>query len=95
MLGLEGKWMDTQENTLHTIEWTGSTYHVVSSVDDTHGNCPVTSENWNGSTFTWTYYVADTDVSVTLEATSVSGSSMYNNWWSTNGNSGTDVFTRQ
>jgi hypothetical protein len=95
MPGLAGVWVDTQENTVHTIVWTGSTYNVVSSIDDTHGNCAITSQNWNGSTLTWTYYVADTDVSVTITATSVSGNSMYNNWSSTNGNSGTDVFTRQ
>ena len=95
MPGLAGVWRDTQENTVHTIEWNGTTYHVVSSIDDTHGNCPVTAESWNGTTFSWTYYVADTDVSVTIVATSVSGNSMYNNWSSTNGNSGTDIFTRQ
>jgi hypothetical protein len=95
MAGLAGVWRDNAENTVHTIEWNGTTYHVVSSIDDEHGNCPVTSEYWNGTTFSWTYYVADTDVSVTIVATSVSGSSMYNSWSSTNGNSGTDVFTRE
>ena len=95
MRGLAGAWLDTQEGTLHTIVWTGTTYHVVSSVDDNLGNCPISSENWNGSTFTWTYEVTQNNVSVTIEATSVSGNSLNVNWTSTNGNSGTDVFTRQ
>jgi hypothetical protein len=95
MPGLAGTWRDNAENTVHTIVWTGSTYHVVSSINDDRGAYDVSDETWDGSTFTWTYYVSQTDVSVTIEATSVSGNTMYLNWWSTNGNSGTDTFTRE
>jgi hypothetical protein len=95
MTGLAGSWRDNAESTVHTIQWTGSTYHVVSTVNDTYGSYDVTSENWNGSTFTWVYYVAQNDVSVTIIATSVSGDNMYLTWSSTNGNSGTDIFTRE
>lgn len=95
MPGLAGVWRDVAEGTVHTIEWTGSTYTVVRSVNDERGTYSVTEEDWDGSTFTWTYYVPQTDVSVTIEATSVSGNIMYLNWWSSNGNSGTDTFTRE
>lgn len=95
MTGLAGTWRDEAEGTVHTIEWTGSTYKVVSSVNDERGKYDVTEQTWNGSTFTWVYYVPQTDVSVTIEATSVSGNTMYLNWWSSNGNSGTDTFTRR
>ena len=95
MPGLAGKWRDNAENTVHTIEWTGSTYNVVSTINDERGSYDVTEENWDGTTFTWAYYVEATDVTVTLQATSVSGNTMNLNWWSTNGNSGTDAFTRE
>jgi hypothetical protein len=95
MPGLAGAWRDNAENTVHTIRWTGSTYDVVSSINDDRGAYEVTEENWDGTSFTWTYYVAVNDVSVTLEATSVSGDIMNLNWWSTNGRSGSDTFTRE
>jgi hypothetical protein len=95
MTGLAGKWRDNAEATVHTIQWNGSTYHVVSSIDDTDGANTIVSENWDGSTFTWVYEVPGNGVQVTLQAYSVSGDNMYLNWSSSNGNSGTDVFTRE
>jgi hypothetical protein len=95
MTGLAGKWRDNAENTVHTIQWTGTTYHVASSVNDSSGAYTVASENWNGSTFTWVYEVPGNGVQVTLTATSVSGNNMNLTWSSTNGNAGTDVFTRE
>lgn len=95
MTGLAGTWRDEAEGTVHKIEWTGSTYKVVSSVNDVRGTYDVTEQTWNGSTFTWTYYVPQTEVSVTIEATSVSGNTMNLNWRSSNGNSGTDTFVRE
>jgi hypothetical protein len=98
MPGLAGTWRDAAESDEHTIQWTGSTYHVVSSVNDNGVNYDVTSENWDGSTFTWTYEVPQDDgstVSVTIQATSVDGDNLNVTWSSTNGNSGTDTFSRQ
>jgi hypothetical protein len=95
MAGLAGTWRDNAENTVHTIRWTGSTYQVVSSISDEYGNCAVSDENWDGSSFTWTYFVAQNNVSVTIQATSVSGNNLNLNWWNDVGASGTDVFTRE
>jgi len=92
MTGLAGQWYDDAEITTHTITWDGSTYHVASVTDDGQ-SLTITSENWDGSTFTWVY-VSPYDVSVTIEAVSVSGDSLDINWWSTNGNSGTDTLYR-
>jgi hypothetical protein len=95
MHGLVGVWRDTAEGTDHTIAWDGSSYHVTSSVNDDGSVNDITSEVWNGTTFTFDYYVRASGVTVTIQCTAVSGSSMYLNWSSTNGNSGTDIFTRQ
>jgi hypothetical protein len=94
MPGLEGAWRDNQEGTVHVIEWDGETYHVVSSVNDTRGVYDITFEYWDGVTFTFDYYVPPTGVTVTIQVTSVVGDVMYLDWWSANGNSGEDTFTR-
>lgn len=93
MAGLAGKWRDNYEGTIHTIEWTGSTYRIVSSINDTRGVYSILSEEWNGSTFTFIYSVPD-GADVTIECVRVRGDELDVNWWSTNGNSGEDVFTR-
>jgi len=94
MTGLAGQWEDQAEGTIHTIEWNGDTYVVTSSVNNERGAYEVSDQVWDGSTFSWTYYVAESDVYVTIQAVSVSGDEMSLNWWSTNGNSGTDTFYR-
>ena len=95
MPGLAGKWRDTADDVVHTIQWSGSTYHIVSSVSDENGKYDTSNEIWDGKTFTWTYYVSSTEVSVTIQATSVSGDSLDVNWWNDQGKSGTDTFTRE
>lgn len=94
MPGLEGTWLDTAEGTTHTISWDGENYHVLSSINDERGTYTITYENWDGSTFTFDYYVPQTDVTVTIQVISVSSISMQLNWSSTNGNSGSDTFSR-
>jgi hypothetical protein len=94
MAGLAGSWRDTAEGTTHTIAWNGSTYTITSSVNDDRGAYSIISEDWNGSTFTFVYRVPD-GADVTIECVSVSGSNLNVNWSSTNGNSGTDTFTRK
>jgi hypothetical protein len=94
MAGLAGSWRDNAEGTVHTIAWTGSTYTITSSVNDDRGAYSILSEDWNGSTFTFVYRVPD-GADVTIECVSVSGSNLNVNWSSTNGNSGTDTFTRE
>ena len=94
MPGLAGIWRDTAEGTTHTIVWDGEYYKVLSSINDERGTYDITYEYWDGSTFTFDYHVPQTDVTVTIQVISVSISSMDLNWSSTNGNSGTDTFTR-
>jgi hypothetical protein len=94
MTGLAGQWEDRLEGTIHTIEWNGTTYVVTSTVNNVRGEYAVSDQTWDGSSFTWTYYVADTDVYVTIQALSVSGGELSLNWWSSNGNSGADKFYR-
>lgn len=94
MPGLEGVWRDTVEGTTHTIDWDGENYHVLSSINDERGTYNISYEYWDGSTFSFDYFVPQTEVTVTIQITSVNSSSMNLNWSSTNGNSGTDTFTR-
>lgn len=92
MPGLAGKWYDDGEITTHNIVWDGTNYSV-SAVTDDGQNLTISSQNWDGSTFTWVY-ISPYDVSVTMQATSVSGNALTLNWWSTNGNSGVDTIYR-
>jgi hypothetical protein len=94
MSGLAGTWRDGVEGNTHTIEWDGRAYHAVSSVNDEHGAYQIAQEYWDGSAFTWTYYVPQTGVAVTIQAALVEGDILYLNWWSTNGRSGSDAFNR-
>jgi len=94
MPGLAGKWRDVYEGTVHTIVWTGTTYKVTSSVNDESGRYEILSEEWDGNTFTFVYRVPD-GADVTIECVSVRGDELDINWWSTNGNSGEDVFYRE
>ena len=94
MPGLAGKWEDPETLTVHTIEWSGDSYVVTSSVNPDRGTYDITYQNWDGSTLNWTYYVAATDVAVTIETVSVDGDTLTFNWSQTTGDSGTDVYTR-
>jgi hypothetical protein len=92
MPGLAGKWYDDAEVTTHTIVWDGTNYSV-SAVTDDGQNLTISSQNWDGSAFTWVY-ISPYDVSVTMKAVSVSGTALTVDWTSTNGNSGTDTIYR-
>jgi len=94
LLGLEGRWEDPETLTVHTIEWQSGRYVVVSCIDEDGRSFPVTEQNWDGSTLTWTYYVASSDVSVGFETTSLNGDSLNTNWWNSIGRSGTEILYR-
>jgi hypothetical protein len=91
--GLEGQWEDQYETTVHTIEWDGSNYVVTDSTHPERGEYDIVEQSWDGSTLSWTYHVPD-GADVTLETISVDGDELFLNWWSSNGNSGTDTFLR-
>jgi hypothetical protein len=94
MKGLAGSWRDNAEGTVHTIQWTGSTYTVTNSVNDERGTYSILSEDWNGTSFTFVYRVPE-GADVTIECVSVNGDELNVNWSSTNEASGTDTFTRE
>lgn len=94
MPGLAGNWRDTAEGTTHVIIWDGQDYQVISSINDARGVYDIVFQEWDGNTLIFNYYVPASGVTVTIEATMVIGNTLYVNWWSTNGNSGTDTFTR-
>ena len=93
--GLEGRWEDQYELTVHTIEWNGSKYVVTDCRNPDHGTYDIIEQSWDTSTNTllWTYRVPG-GADVTLETIEVDGDQLYLYWWSTNGNDGTDHFLR-
>ena len=86
---LEGSWLDTDTDVVHTIEWQNGEYVVTSAIDPEEGSYPVTYQSWSNNTLTWTYYRVSTDVSVTFETVSVNGDILSTNWTNSSGDSGT------
>jgi hypothetical protein len=91
---LAGKWEDPATLTVHTIAWIVDSYVVTSSVNPDRGPYDITEQHWDGSTLTWTFYVAANDVYVTIETISVDGDTLNFDWSQTTGESGTETFTR-
>jgi hypothetical protein len=91
--GLAGTWQDPETLDVFVIEWNGAVYSV-SSVTYEGTSYNITSQSWTGSTLTWTYYIPEYDTSLTYETTSVSGDSLYTNWWNSQDNSGTEILQR-
>jgi hypothetical protein len=92
--GLAGKWDDPDTHTVHTIAWIVDSYVVTSSVNPNNGSYEITDQNWDGSSLTWTYYVAVNKLSVTIKTISVDGDTLNFSWSQTSGESGTDAYTR-
>jgi hypothetical protein len=87
--GMAGKWLDTDTQVVHTIEWQNGQYVVTSAIDPDEGSYAITNQSWFNNTLTWTYYRPATDVSVTFETVSVAGDVLNTNWTNSNGDSGT------
>jgi len=94
MPALEGYWLDTETSDVHVIEWQNGQYVVTAINDSEYGSFAVTSQSWNGSALTWTYQVSYNDSSVTFTTLSVSGDSLYTNWSTNGGDSGTETLQR-
>ncbi|MCX6037626.1 MAG: hypothetical protein NTW99_07000 [Chloroflexi bacterium] len=94
MPALEGYWLDTETNDVHVIEWQNNQYVVTAINNNEYGSFAVTSQSWNGSALTWTYQVSYNDTSVTFTTVSVSGDSLYTNWSTNGGDSGTETLQR-
>ncbi len=93
MPGLSGKWQDPETFDIMTIAWQDGKY-VVTSVDYNGTQYSITSQSWDGSSLTWSYYIPETGVTLSYETTSLSGDSLYTNWWNDADNSGTETLGR-
>jgi hypothetical protein len=89
MPSLEGYWLDTDTEVVHTIEWQYDRYVVTSAIDAEEGSYPITDQSWSNDTLTWTYYRASTDVYLTYVTVSVSADVLHTTWSNSDGNSGT------
>lgn len=94
MPALEGYWLDTESKDVHVIEWQNNQYVVTAVNAPEYGSFAVTSQSWNGGALTWTYQVSYNDTSVTFTTLSVSGDSLYTNWSTNGGDSGTETLQR-
>ena len=87
--GLEGYWLDSDTQVVHTIEWQNGQYMVISAIDAAEGSYPITDQSWLKNTLTWTYLRPSTGTSVTFETVSVTGDILSVNWSNSLGESGT------
>ena len=89
MPDLEGYWLDSDTQVVHTIEWQNGKYVVISAIDAEEGSYQITDQSWLNNTLTWTYLRPSTGTSVTFETVSVSGDILSTNWSNSTGDSGT------
>ena len=90
---LAGTWQDPETADLIVISRKGSGYEVISVTWESI-MYEITEQSWDGSSLTWTYYVPENDIYLTYETTSLSGDSLYTNWWNSGGDSGTEILER-
>jgi hypothetical protein len=93
MPGLAGTWQDPETFDEFVITWQDPVYKVT-SVTWEGTTYSITEQSWIGDTLTWTYYIPETDVYLSYETTSLSGDSLYTNWWNDSGGSGTEILDR-
>jgi hypothetical protein len=91
--GLAGKWQDPETSDIFVIAWQNDQY-VVTSVTWEGQSYDITEQSWSGSSLTWTYYIPETTTYLSYSTTSVSGDSLYTNWWNSGGASGTETLGR-
>ena len=89
---LEGYWQFS--NKAFAIAWQNSQYVVTSVIDSEVGSLEITSQSWNGSALTWTYYFPFTDTSYTYTTSSVSGDDLLINYSNSAGGSGSMTWRR-
>ena len=89
---LEGYWQ--RSNKAYTIAWQNGQYVVTSVNDSEEGSMEITSQSWNGSALTWTYYRPSTDRSITYTTSSVSGNNLLINYSNSAGDSGSVTLRR-
>jgi hypothetical protein len=93
MPGLAGTWQDTATTDTFVIAWQDGKYEVT-SVTYEGTTYSITDQSWSGSSLTWTYYIPEYETYLSYETTSLSGDSLYTNWWNDGGGSGTEILAR-
>jgi hypothetical protein len=91
--GMAGTWQDPETSDTFVIAWQSDKY-VVTSVTWEGTTYSITEQSWSGSSLTWTYYIPENDISLSYQTTSLSGDSLFTNWWNSAGNSGTETLGR-
>jgi hypothetical protein len=75
MPGLEGFWQFS--NKVYSIARQNDQYVVTSVTDTEEGALEITSQSWNGSRLTWTYFRPSNGWSITYTTTAISGDGLY------------------
>lgn len=89
---LEGYWQIL--NVATAIAWQNGQYVVMSVIDSEEGSLKITSQSWNGSALTWTYYRPSNDTSFTYTTSSVSGDKLFIDYSTSTGTSGSVILHR-
>jgi hypothetical protein len=93
MPGLAGTWQDPQTFDTFVIAWVNNQY-VVKSVVYEGTTYKITSQSWANNSLTWTYYIPESSSTLSYQTTSLSGDSLFANWWNDQGDSGTETLGR-
>lgn len=93
MPGLAGTWQDPQTFDTFVIAWMNNQY-VVKSVVYEGTIYKVTAQSWADNSLTWTYYIPESASTLSYQTTSLSGDSLFTNWWNDQGDSGTETLGR-
>jgi hypothetical protein len=95
-INLEGTWYNPSTHSETTIVWRNNTFEATHIVDNDDGDVyPVTSSGWDGTSFTWSYYVPDTTYHVIFSMTSLVGNNLNCYWFNDHDASGTRTLQRQ
>ena len=91
--GLSGQWRDTETGTVHSIEWDGAQYHVVSCLGKDGEVMIITAQTWHKGVLSWTYKVPSTGYTVKFTTVQLRGNILMTKWSGTAG-SGTQTLER-
>lgn len=81
---LDGIWVDTETNDLHTIVWKDGRFEVTSVVEQGDGRSAekmeLRSSEWKDGVLSWSYYVPSTGYTVFFKALSVNKDELITEW---------------
>ena len=81
---LDGVWVDTETNDLHTIVWKDGRFEVTSVVEQGDGQefetMDLKSSEWKDDVLSWSYYVPSTGYTVYFKAVSVNKNELVTEW---------------